>query len=125
MAEFLSDLWIAGLAACANEAVVPEDLHLIIQQVVLDEAQRECAFTIRIADGSVTVEAGRTDDADVSFTQDRATAAAIARGELSAQAAFMAGQLRVGGDLRVVIDRARELSVLSDVFAAARADTSW
>lgn len=125
MVEFLSDLWIARLAASAREAVVPEDLSLIIQQVVVDEAQRECAFTIRIADGSVTVEAGRADDADVSFTQERATAAAIARGELSAQAAFMAGQLRVGGDLRVVIDRARELSVLSDVFAAARADTSW
>ncbi len=80
---------------------------------------------MRIADGTVSVEAGRAEEPDVSFTQDRATAAAIARGELSAQAAFMAGRLRIGGDLREVMDRARELAALDDLFAKARATTTW
>lgn len=125
MAEFLSDAWIEDLTAAATTTTLPADLHLVIQQVVLDEAGEERAFTVRIADGAVTVSPGQASDAEVTFTQDRATAAAIAQGELSAQAAFMAGRLRVGGDLRLVMERARELSVVSDVFAQARATTSW
>ena len=65
--------------------------------------------------------AGRVDDPDLTFTQDRATAEAIHRGDLSAQAAFMQGRLRLGGDLRAVIDRAVELATIDDLFAGARA----
>ena len=125
MAEFLSDAWIASLGAAASEARVPSGLRLVIQQVVLQDQSDERAFAIRIADGNVSVEPGRADDADVSFTQDRATAVAIAQGQLSAQAAFLAGRLRVGGDLRNVIEGARELDVVDDVFAKARATTTW
>jgi putative sterol carrier protein len=64
-------------------------------------------------------------DPDVTFTQDRATAAAIASGELSAQSAFMAGRLRMGGDLRAVLDRSQDLTALDDVFASARPTTDW
>jgi hypothetical protein len=39
--------------------------------------------------------------------------------------AFMAGRLRVGGDLRGVMDRTQQLVELGDLFASARADTSW
>lgn len=125
MADFLSDEWIASLASCASDAQVAPDLRLVIQQVVIDEAGDERAFAVRIADGRVTVERGRVADAEVVFTQDRATAAAVGRGELSAQTAFMAGRMKVGGDLRVVIDRARELQAIDDIFAEARAATSW
>ncbi len=50
--------------------------------------------------------------------------AAIATGEESAQAAFIAGRLRVGGDLRQVMDRAGALATLTDVFAPARGSAS-
>ena len=125
MAKFLSDTWIASLDAAASSAHVPTDLRLVIQQTVLQESGVDRAFAIRIADGTVSVESGHAADADLSFTQDRATAAAIAQGELSAQAAFLAGRLRVGGDLREVMGRGRELAAIDDVFAAARATTSW
>jgi hypothetical protein len=61
----------------------------------------------------------------VTFTQDRTTAAAIATGRLSAQAAFIDGRLRVGGDLSALLDRAAELAALDDLFASARAATTW
>jgi putative sterol carrier protein len=125
VAEFLTDAWVAELRAAAAVAQVPRDLHLVVQQVVLADRGDETAFVIRVADGAITVEPGRADDADLSFTQDRATAAAIAKGELSAQAAFMAGRLRVGGDLRRVLDRARALVAVEDLFAAPRAATAW
>lgn len=125
MAEFLSDAWVASLGAAASEAHVPSDLRLVIQQVVLQDRGDERAFAIRIADGAVSVEPGRADDADLSFTQDHATAAAIAQGELSAQAAFLAGRLRVGGDLREVMERGRELVAVEDLFGKVRATTTW
>ena len=94
----------------------------MVQQVVPDGPEgHEVAYALVLDDGRVRVERGRVDDPDLTFTQDRATAEAIHRGELSAQAAFMQGRLRLGGDLRAVIDRAGELAAIDDVFAGARA----
>ena len=125
MAEFLSDAWIADLDRAARSAAVPSELSLVVQQVVLDERGVESSYVVRIAEGRAAVEAGRSDDVDITITQDRATAGEIARGELSAQTAFMSGRLRIGGDLREVIERARELATIEDIFAAARAGTVW
>jgi putative sterol carrier protein len=125
VAEFLTDAWLDELAAVAGAVTVPDDLHLVVQQVVLDDRGRETAYAIRIAGGRASVTPGRVHDADVTFTQDRDTAVAIAQGELSAQVAFMAGRLRVGGDLHEVMDRTQQLVELGDLFAPARADTIW
>lgn len=128
MPEFLSDDWIAGLDAAAQSTQVPDALSLVIQQVVVLGDGAEQAFAIRINGGRVSVQRGRADDADdadVTFTQDAATAAAITQGALSAQAAFIAGRLRVGGDLRTVIDQASGLAATDDVFATVRATTTW
>lgn len=123
--EFLSDAWVAELDAAARDVRLPDELCLVVQQVVLGDRGEASEYTVRIEGGRASVTRGRTDDAHVVFTQDRATAEAIAKGELSAQAAFMAGGLRVGGDVRQVIDRARELQVVDDVFGRARAATTW
>ena len=124
MAGFLTDAWIALLDAVARTFSVPTDGHLVVQQIVTD-ADREVAYVVELAEGRLRVRAGRADDAHVSFVQDRATARAIARGELSAQVAFMDGRLRLGGDLRAVLARASELVAIEDVFAAAREATTW
>jgi putative sterol carrier protein len=123
--EFLSPEWVAALAEASGGVTAPEGVRLVVQQVVLEPDGTELSYAVRVADGCVTVEAGRAPDADVTFTQDRATAAAIARGDLAAQVAFLAGDLRVGGDLARVLDGARALADLADVFATARAGTTW
>ena len=120
MPDPLSPEWLAALADAGRGASAPADVRLVLQQVVVDEDGGEVAYAVRIADGKVDVVPGRADDADVTFTQDRATAAAIATGALSAQAAFLAGRLRIGGDLTAVQLAARDLAALDDVFAAAR-----
>jgi putative sterol carrier protein len=125
VAEFLSDAWIADLDRAARAAEVSGTLRLAVQQVVLDDRGVETTYVVRIRDGRVAVEPGRSDDVDITVTQDRATAAEIARGDLSAQTAFMSGRLRIGGDLREVTDRARELAAIADIFASARAATAW
>jgi putative sterol carrier protein len=122
---FLSDAWLDELDAAARAATVPDDLELVVQQVVLGERGLEVSYALRISGGAASVAAGRADDADVTFTQDRATAEAIAKGELSAQMAFLAGQLRVGGDLRSALERSRAVLDLDDLFAQVRAATTW
>ena len=122
MAGFLTDAWLDELERAAAGATVDPELRLRVQQVVPDGPDgHEVAYAVEVADGTVAVRRGHHGDADVTFTQDRATAEAIHHGELSAQAAFMQGRLRLGGDLRAVLDRAGALAAIDDVFAAARA----
>ena len=122
MAGFLTDAWLDDLEAAAQRAELDTKGALVLQQVIPDGPEgREVAYAIVVRDGRVRLERGRVADPDLTFTQDRATAEAIHRGDLSAQAAFMQGRLRLGGDLRAVIDRAGELAAIDDVFASARA----
>lgn len=125
MAEFLSDAWIGALDDAAGRVELAEELTLVVQQVVVDDAGGERAYVVRIAGGRASVEPGRADDADVVFTQDLPTAVAVARGEESAQAAFLAGRIRLGGDAQRLIERARELDALAGAFDEVRAATTW
>jgi SCP-2 sterol transfer family len=122
LAGFLTDAWLDELQAVALSATAPGGTHLVVQQVVPDGPEgHEVAYAVLLEEGRVRIVRGRVDDPDLTFTQDRATAEAIHRGDLSAQAAFMQGRLRLGGDLRAVIDRAVELATIDDLFAGARA----
>jgi putative sterol carrier protein len=125
VAEFLSDAWVADLARAASTATPPPGVALLVEVVVEDDPRPPTAYAVAIEGGAVTVTPGRADAPDLTLTQDRATAAAIARGELSAQVAFMAGRLRIGGDLRAVLEQAGALATMADVFATVRHDTSW
>jgi len=124
VAEFLTQAWIDELDEAGARASVPDGLRLVVQQVVTD-GDREMAYVIEIADGRIHARTGRADTADVSFELDRATATEIARGDLSAQVAFMDGRLRLGGDLRAVLARAGDLAAIDDAFAATRSRTEW
>jgi hypothetical protein len=130
VADFLSDAWFDELAAAAEQAVPPAEVRVTLQQVVTDASPDDADtgtvdYGLRVADGRVEVVRGRLDAPDVTFTQDRATATAIARGELSAQAAFLAGRLRIGGELHRFADTAAALAEIDDVFRSVRAATRW
>ena len=126
MLRHLSPEWIAALDEAARTSTslreLAADLDLTVQQVVTDD-DGEVAWYVRLRGGDVGVHPGRAEVADVTFTQDRATARAIADGELSAQAAFMAGRLRTGGDLTQLLAHRDALAGLDDVFADVRART--
>lgn len=127
MPAFLSDDWIAALDEAARSddrfAGLSEDLALTVQQEVVGGPDGDVTYHVRIAGGEVRVRPGEAPDADVRFHQDHATAVAIASGARSAQRAFMAGDLRVGGDLQVLTERGDLLAALGDAFASVRATT--
>lgn len=128
MVPFLSDAWIRALDDAARSDERLADLAagpaLVVQQEVVGGPTGDVTYHLRIAEGEVRFATGPADDADVRFRQDHDTAVAIASGRSSAQRAFMSGHLQVGGDLRVLVDRAELLAALADVFATVRADTA-
>ena len=102
-----------------------EGMHLVVQQVVTGGPDGDVAYHVIVDDGRTSVRAGRADDPTITFTQDRATARAVSRGELSAQGAFMAGRIRVRGDLPALVAQQDALLRVDDVFASVRATTEY
>jgi putative sterol carrier protein len=100
-------------------------MHLVVQQVVTGGPDGDVAYHVIVDDGRTTVRAGRADDPTVTFTQDRDTARAVSRGELSAQGAFMAGRIRVRGDLPALVAQQDALLRVDDVFASVRETTEY
>jgi hypothetical protein len=80
---------------------------------------------VTIEGGRVQLAEGPAPQPDLRFTADYATAAAIARGELSAQRAFAEGRLRVGGDLSLLVRHQRALATVDDAMAWVRAETTY
>lgn len=124
MARFLSPEWIAALDRAAREAAPPTGARLTVQQVVRTE-DGEVRYHLSIDDGSLRVGAGQAEAPDVTLTQDYAVAAAISRGELNAERALAAGQLKLAGDLQLLLHHARTLATLEDAFGAVRAETTY
>ncbi len=128
MIRFLSPEWVAALdhAVAADRPLreATADLDLVVEQVVEPVAGGEpVVFHVVFDHGTVRVAAGPAASPTVRFTQDEATARAVASGADSAQRAFMTGRLRLGGDLRAVLENQGAIAALADVFAAVRAET--
>lgn len=129
VARYLSPEWIAALdrAARSNDtlAEATRGIQLVIQQEVRDGPEGDTSWHLQIDDGSVRVLPGRAERADVVFTQDHATALAVGRGEVSAQTAFMVGQLRVGGNVGLLMEHHDAFDSVEDVFGPVRRATEY
>ena len=127
---FLSAEWISALHEVASGDAALADhtanIGLVIEQrVTMGGDGAPVLFHLSFDHGEVTVAAGPATNATVTFTQTEATARAIAMGTASAQRAFMTGELRVGGDLRALVDTQEALAALADVFASVRDRTDF
>ena len=121
--EYLSPAWFAAadraLRADPGLATRSRGLHLVLQQTVDDPAP-PTTWHIRVDDGEVGLTLGPAEVPTVTFRCDRATALDVHHGRTSAQAAFMAGHLRVGGDVGALLAHQELLAGLTDVLAPLR-----
>jgi putative sterol carrier protein len=128
VARFLSPEWIEDMnrAVSTSPALrqATSAVSLTVQQVVRDGDQEHC-YVVRIDHGTVTVEAGRAPEADITVTEDAETAAALAKGDLTPQAAFMVGRIRVGGDMSRLMTSYEALGDMDAAFAPVRAATTY
>jgi hypothetical protein len=126
MVQFLTGEWIAALDEAAREATVPAGVRLTIQQIVTGDGDGgEVRYHLVLDDGRLRVHPGDADAADVTLVQTRDVAAALSRGELNAQQALEAGQLKLRGDIGHLARQGKALTALEDVFAAVRTDTTY
>jgi len=85
----------------------------------------DVAYHLEVRDGDVRIAPGVADAPTVTFIQDWDTASAIGKGELSAQGAFMAGRIRVRGDLPKLVECGDVFGDLDDVLADLRSQTPY
>jgi putative sterol carrier protein len=78
-------------------------VDLGLQFEVTDARDGAVSYYLSVGDGTATLALGILDDADASVTSDHETAAAIAKGELNVQMAFMTGKIKVGGNMAKVM----------------------
>lgn len=125
MAKYLSDEWMEQAAAALAGADVDPDAELCVQYEVSGGGDGKRHYTLEASGGTVRLVPGRSTSAPVSFALDYDTAVAVANGELSAQVAFMQGRLKLGGDVRVLIDGAATLAAVDATLADLRAATEF
>lgn len=134
MLAFLSPDWLAALhdAARADQglAEATATIDLVVEQRVAADpdgppTSADAVYHVVLDHGRASVAAGPAPAPTIRFSQDLGTARAIAMGTESAQRAFMTGRVRVGGDLRVLLDHQEVLAALGDAFAAVRARTDF
>lgn len=129
MVQYLSDEWMdeAGAALAGNDTVPAPDgvAPVVVQYEVTAAPGGKRSYALRFDTGGVALELGSQSDASASFSLDYETAAAIARGELSAQAAFMQGRLKLGGDVTVLLRQHALLDGIDDALADLRARTEY
>jgi putative sterol carrier protein len=123
MVRYLSPEWIAALDATAAGTIVDDGVHLVVQQEVVGGPDGDVRYNISVDGGAVAVHPGRADEPTVTFTQDYDTAVAIAAGELSAQEAFMAGRVRVRGDLAHLARHQGVVAALDRAFQTVGTET--
>ena len=124
MPAFLSDEWLAALARAAGDASPPPETDVAIGRVVA-RSQGDVKWTMVLRKGVASVVVGDVSAADVVLRDDEATAAAIHRGELTAQEAVANGRLKVRGDIRRLVAATAALAAVADAFAKLRADTTY
>jgi putative sterol carrier protein len=103
MSKFLSEEWAQEATDALNShegfknAIGAADLG--IQFNTTDTPDGEVDYYLSTSGGLATMAIGTLEGADVTVKQNYDTAAAIAKGELNTQTAFMTGKLKVSGNL--------------------------
>ncbi|MEX1217297.1 MAG: SCP2 sterol-binding domain-containing protein [Acidimicrobiales bacterium] len=122
---FLSPAWFreadALLASNLHLSERSRGVQLVLEQRVVSRSDAsESIWHMRFEDGTNSIGSGPAENADVVFVTDAVTAQGIHDGSISAQAAFIAGELRVEGSISALLKHAQLFADLQDVLGQIR-----
>ena len=120
--RFLSPEWLAQLASVTAGASPAVDLS--VRQRVTGGPDGDVAYTLRLANGTVTFEPG-AGEADVELISDYETAAAISQGHLSPASAFAAGRLRIAGSISALVAHQETFAEMAKLLAGVAEATTY
>lgn len=127
--RYLSNEWIEAVGKEVAESSKVQSFghkHIFgLTQVVTSTPYGEVKYHLQSGNGSVMFSAGEANPEDVRFTQDYATATAVATGKLNAQEAFINGHIRFNGNQQCLIDAEELFSELDEVFTSVRERTDY
>ena len=123
MPAYLTPAWFTEADALlrANEALTAQSqgVRLVLEQRVRN-GDETIIWHVRFADGVVSMTEGPADAPDIVFVSYAETAEGIRSGALSAQAAFIAGDLRIEGSINALLEHAELFAALEDVLGPLR-----
>lgn len=122
--RYLTDEWLrAATDAVRTVDPLPEDVTIGFV-VSADHAGDESTYALDLGPGPVRYHRD-AERAGLTLHLQHSTAVAIATGALSAQRAFLDGELTVGGDMRLLLGHASQLASIDDHLRALRAATEF
>ena len=104
--RFLSPEWAEALKTELNRDQAFRDAaagHRATLQQIITTGEGDTHYWITIADGQIDLGVGDVEGEDATITQSYRSAAALARGELSPVTAFMTGQLKIAGNMGMIL----------------------
>ncbi|MGH9037101.1 MAG: SCP2 sterol-binding domain-containing protein [Acidimicrobiia bacterium] len=129
--EFLGPEWLDALGRAAGRVTLPPELRLTLQQIVTEPGgpgapgTADVRYHLVVEDGCLSVRPGQAPAPDLTLTQSYELAVALSRGETNAQQALSTGDLKVSGNVELLVRHARALTTLADVAAQLRDATVY
>ena len=119
--KFLSEEWAEALEAELNASdafrQAAAGKHATIRQVISGDGA-DTPYWIKIDDGRIGLGVGEVEGEDATITQSYASAAALAKGELSPVTAFMTGKLKIAGNMGLILGLQAALAQLPAAMAS-------
>ena len=123
MSKFLTSQWMSDLTEALNahegftQAIASTDL--VLQFEVTDAPDgTESVYHITVGEGAASVTPGASESPDATIANDYETAAAISKGEMQTQMAFMTGKLKVSGNMAKLMMNQAMLGAFADAASA-------
>jgi putative sterol carrier protein len=118
--KYLSQEWadeFTARAAAGNTAPYKGKTATLLN-VVTGGPAGEVRYIIKFADGAASITMGDVENPEITMTQAYETSAAINKGELDGQRAFMQGKVKIGGKMVKMMSLRAALGEVSNVLSA-------
>ncbi len=95
----LEDIFLAMPEHAVTEKL--QNVNTTVQFIITGDEPGE--YVLRIANGNVTVEKGRAEEANLTITSPSDVWKGIVTGDINGAMAFMTGKFKASGDLNVLM----------------------